>query len=59
MTLQGKTISLNQFKSDILPGAIEESRIDFDYIKYGKGYLSKPKQFLHGKWIQWEDSIYN
>ena len=59
LTLRGKIIDLNNFKTDIIADAIEESRIDFEDTKDGKGGLSKPKEFSHEKWTQWEDSIYN
>ena len=59
MTLWGKIIDLNNFKTDILAGAIEESRLDLEDTRYGKGDLRKPKEFSHEKWNQWEDSIYN
>ena len=39
--------------------AIKESRLDFEDTRYGKEDMSKPKQFSHKKWTQWEDSIYN
>ena len=49
---------INKFKTDILSGSIEESRIDFEDIRYGKGELGNPKEFSHENWAQWEDSIY-
>ena len=49
LTLRGKIIDLNKFKTDILAGAIEESWIDFEDTKYGKGELIKPKEFSHEK----------
>ena len=58
MTLRGKVIDLNNFKTNILAGAIEESRLDFEDTIYGKVELRKPKTFSHEKWTQWEDSIY-
>ena len=59
MTLWGKIIDLNNFKTDILADVIEESRIYFEDTRDGKGELRKPKEFSHENWIQWEDSIYN
>ena len=59
LTMRGKIIDINNFENDILAGAIEESRIDFEDTTDGKGGLSKPKEFSHEKWTQWEDSIYN
>ena len=58
MTLRGKIIDLNHFKTDILSGDIEESRINFEDRIYGKGDRSNPKALLHEKWNHWEDSIY-
>ena len=43
MTLQGESIGLNEFKSDILSDAIEESNIDFEDTRGGKGDLINPK----------------
>ena len=59
MTLWGNIFNINNFKNDILADAIEEYRPDFEDTRYGKGGLSRPKDFSHEKWIQWEDSIYN
>ena len=59
LTLQCKIIDLNHFKTDILDDATEESRLDFEDTRYGKGELSNPKEFSHEKWTQWEDRIYN
>ena len=59
LTLQGKIINLNNFKTDIIADAIEESRIDFEDTRDIKGELRKTKEFSHEKWTQWEDSIYN
>ena len=47
LTLQG----------NILSDAIKVSLIDFEDTRYGKGGLSKPKDFSHENWTQWEDSI--
>ena len=58
LTLWGN-INLNNFKTDILADSIEESQIDFEDTRDGKGGLIKPKEFSHEKWFQWEDSIYN
>ena len=59
MTLRGKAIDLKNFKTDIIADAIDESWIDFEYTRYGKGELRKPKELLHKRWNQWEDIIYN
>ena len=59
MTLRGKIIDLNNFKTDILDDATEESRIDFEDTRDEKGGLIKPKYLSREKWTQWEDSIYN
>ena len=53
MTLGRKIINLNHFKTDILAGSIEESLIDFEDTIYGRGDLSKPKEFSHENWTQW------
>ena len=45
MTLWGKIIDINKFKTDILADAIEESQIYFGDTRYGKGELRKPKEF--------------
>ena len=59
LTLRGKTININNFKTDFLADFIEESCIDFEDTRHGKGEMRKPKQFSHEKWAQLEDSIYN
>ena len=56
---QGKNINLNNFKSDLLSDAIEESRIENEDTRDGKGELSNPKEFPHKNWTQWEYRIYN
>ena len=43
LTLRGKIIDINNFKTDILDDTIEDYRIDFEDTRYGKGELSKPK----------------
>ena len=53
LTLWGKIIDLNKFKTDILDYAIEESRLDFEDIIDGKGEPSKPKEFSNENWTQW------
>ena len=58
LTLWGKIINLNNFKNDNIADAIEESRIDFEDTKYGKGEISKPKDLSHEKWDTWKDIIY-
>ena len=45
LMLRGKIIDLNNLKNDILADAIEESRIDFEDRRCGKGYLRNPKEF--------------
>ena len=45
----GKIIGLNNFKTDILDDAIEDSQIYFEDTRYGKGEMIKPKQFSHEK----------
>ena len=45
LTLQCKNIDLNRFKTETLAYAIEESWIDFEDTRYGKGELSNPKDF--------------
>ena len=57
--LRDKIIDLNNFKTDIIANVIEEYQIDFEDTRYGKGDLSKPKEFSHEKWDQREDRIYN
>ena len=59
LTLGSKITNLNIFKTHIIADAIEESRLDFEDTRDGKGDLSKLKEFSHEKWTQWEDSIYN
>ena len=57
--MRDKIIDLNNFKTDIISDSIEDSWIDFEDKRYGKGGMSKPKELSHEKWTQWEDSIYN
>ena len=59
LTLRGKIIDLNNFKTDILSYDIEGSRVDFEDTIDGNVELIKPKYFPHEKWTQWEDIIYN
>ena len=59
LSLRGKNINLNNFKSDVLSDTIEDYRLDFGDTIYGKWELINPKEFSHEKWTQWEDSIYN
>ena len=59
LTLQGIIIDINNFKTGFLADAIEESRLDFEGTRDGKGGLIKPKDFSHEKWTQREYSIYN
>ena len=49
LTLRGKIIDPNNLKNDILADVIEESRINFEDKRDGKGELSKPKEFSHEK----------
>ena len=53
MTLRGKIIDLNNFKTDIFADAIEDFWIDFEYTIDVKGGLINPKYFSHEKWTQW------
>ena len=57
LTLRGKIIDLNSFKTDILADAIEEYRFDFEDTTYGKGDMRKPKDFSHEKFNQREARI--
>ena len=43
LTLRGKIIDLNKFKTDIISDAIGEYQLDFEDIRYGNGDLSNPK----------------
>ena len=52
LTLRGKSIDLNNFKTGILADAIDESRVDFEDTRYGKGEPRKPKELPHEKWTQ-------
>ena len=52
LTLWGKIIDLNNFKTDIISGAIDKSQLEFEYTRDGKGRLSKPKEFSHEHWTQ-------
>ena len=47
LTLLGKIIYLNNFKTDILADDIEGFRIGFEDIIDGKEDLSKPKELSH------------
>ena len=47
LTLRGKIIDLNNFKTDILADDIDESRLDFEDTIDEKGDLIKPKYFSH------------
>ena len=47
LTLWGKIIDLNHFKTDILADVIDESRLDFEDTRNVKGDLSKTKEFSH------------
>ena len=41
--LQGKIMDINNFKTDIIAVAVEDSRLDFEYKRYGKVEIIKPK----------------
>ena len=43
LTLRGKIIDLNHFKTGIISDSIDESRIDFEDTRDLKGELSKTK----------------
>ena len=58
LTLRGKSIDINNFKTDIISDDIEESWLNFEYTRDVKGELSKTKYSPHEKLTQWEDSIY-
>ena len=45
LTLWGKIIDLNNFKTDVLADDIEESRLNFEDTRDGKGGLINPKDF--------------
>ena len=47
LTLRGKIIDLNNFKTDIIADTIEESRIYFEDTRDGTWELIKPKEFSH------------
>ena len=47
MTLRGKIIDLDNFKTYIIADVIEESQLYFEDTRDGKGELSKPKIFSH------------
>ena len=53
LTLRGKIIYLNKFKTDIIADAIEDYQLDFEDTRYGKAELRKPKEFSHEQWTQW------
>ena len=57
--MRGKIIDLNNYKTDILADAIEESRLYFEDTRDRKGWMNKSKEFSHEKCNQWEDIIYN
>ena len=59
LTLWGKIIDLNNFKTDIIDDAIEEFRLTFEKTSYVIGGLINIKELSYEKWTQWEDSIYN
>ena len=59
MTLRGKIIDTNNFKTDIISDAIEDYQIGFEDTRDGKGELSNTKELSHEKWTQWEYSTYN
>ena len=47
LMLRGKIIDLNNFKIDILSDAIDDSRLDYEETRYGKGELSNSKELSH------------
>ena len=53
LTLRDEIIDINNFKTDIIADAIEESRIDFEDTIYVKEGLSKSKELSHENWTQW------
>ena len=53
LTLRDEIIDLNNFKTDIISGTIEESRIDFEDTIYVKEGLSKSKELSNENWTQW------
>ena len=59
MTLQGKNIDINNFKSDVMYDVIEEYRLDFEDTRDGKRELSNPKEFSQEKCTQRKGRIYN
>ena len=42
MTLQGKYIDLNNFKSDVLSEVIKEYQLEFEYARDVKGEMINP-----------------
>ena len=58
MKLWGKSVDLNNFKSDIMFEAIEDSRVNSEDNRDYKDGISKPTDFSHEKLTQWEDIIY-
>ena len=47
LTLRGKIIDLNHFKTGIIDDAIQDSRLDFEKTRDGKGGMGKLKEFSH------------
>ena len=45
--MRSKIIDINNFETYILADAIEESQLDFEYTRDGKGGLINPKEFSH------------
>ena len=45
-------MDLNNFKSDVISDAIDESRLDFEDTTDGKGGVRKPKEFSREKRTQ-------
>ena len=52
LTMRGKYIYLNNFKSYVLSDVIEDPQLEFEDTRYGKRELSNPKYFLHKIWTQ-------
>ena len=55
--LRGKITDINTLKTDILDDSIEESRLDFEGTRDGKGEMINTIYFSHENWTQWEDII--
>ena len=40
-----------------MSNVIEESRLKYEYFRYGKKGMNNPKEFPHEKQTEWEDRI--